>query len=408
MLRVNFRNRPNNLFLLLLANLLFIFIITGTITANENKDNSPEAASVKPRTHHPHCGLYCLYATMKLAGREIDFVQLVKPEYIGSPKGSSMAELKKAVEDSGMYAMPVDRLTSRVLHNCPHPVILHVKSDVTSKKYDHYELFLGTENGRAKIFNPPEPVRLVPFRELAPRWDGNGLIISAKPIDLGSIFAPTRKRFMMYAAIAVAFILAVHRGRRRWLPTKVLNSRRKLWGLSIAQGTALGIMALLCGMVYHFANDEGFLAHANATASTQKAHQGNFIPKINEKKVYKLLDTDTVFIDARLARDFEKGHLEGAINIPVNNNDNDRQKAMADIAKDARIVVYCQSTGCKFAEKVAIKLMEDGFHNVSIFKGGWQEFVAQNGNLTKNTIQKQNETGHDGHKHRAGNTNVGT
>lgn len=408
MLHANFRNRPNYRFLLLLANLLAIFIITGTITANENKDNSPEAASVKPQTHHPHCGLYCLYTTMKLTGQEIDFVQLVKPEYIGSQKGSSMAELKKAAEDSGMYAVSLGKLTSRVLHNCPHPVILHVKSDATSKKYDHYELFLGTENGRAKIFNPPEPVRLVPFRELAPRWDGNGLIVSARPIDLGSIFAPTRKRFMMYAAIAGAFILAVHWARRRWLPTKVVNSRRKLWGLSIAQGAALGIVALLCGMVYHFANDEGFLAHANSTASTQQAHQGNFIPKVSEKKVNKLLDTDTVFIDARLARDFEKGHLEGAINIPVNTNDDDRQKTMANITKDAHIVVYCQSAGCKFAEKVAIKLKEDGFRKVSIFKGGWQEFVAQNGNLTKNTIQKENETGQDGQKHRAGNTNVGT
>jgi len=396
MLRANFRNRPNNRFLLLLANLLFIFIITGTITANENKDNSPEAASVKPRTHHPHCGLYCLYATMKLSGREIDFVQLVKPEYIGSRKGSSMAELENAAEDNGMYAVPLGKLTSRVLHNCPYPVILHVKSDVTSKEYDHYELFLGIENHKAKLFNPPEPVRLVPFRELAPQWDGNGLIISAEPIDLGSIFAPIRKRFMMYAAIAVAIILAVHWARRRWLPTKVVNSRRKLWGLSIAQGTALGIVALLCGMVYHFANDEGFLAHANATASIQEAHQGDFIPKVSEEKVHKLLGTDTVFIDARLTRDFKTGHLEGAINIPVNTNDNERQKTMANISKDIRIVVYCQSTGCKFAEKVAIKLMEDGFRNVSILKGGWQGWLAQNGNLTKNTIQKQNETGQDG------------
>lgn len=376
MLRANFRNRPNNRFMLLLANLLVIFIITGTITANENKDNSPVVASVKPQTHHPHCGLYCLYTTMKLSGREIDFVQLVKPEYIGSRKGSSLAELKKAAEDSGMYAVLAGKLTSRVLHNCPYPVILHVKSDVTSKEYDHYELFFGIENHRAKLFNPPEPVRLVPFRELAPRWDGNGLIVSAEPIDLGSIFAPARRRFAVYAAIAIAVILTVHYT-RRWLPQALLNTRRKLLGLSVAEGTALGLVALSFGMVYHFANDEGFLAHANATASIQEAHQGDFIPKISEEKVHKLLGTETVFIDARLARDFKTGHLEGAINIPVDANDNDRQKTMANITKDAHIVVYCQSSGCKFAEKVAIKLIEDGFQNVSIFKGGWREWAAK-------------------------------
>lgn len=361
--------------------LLFIFVLAfliadKTVVADQNNQKLSKSTPAKRKSSGPYCGLYCLYTTMKLSGREIDFVQLVKPEYIGSRKGSSMAELKNAAEDNGMYAVPLGNLTSRVLHNCPYPVILHVKSDVTSKEYDHYELFLGVENHRAKLFNPPEPVRLVPFRELAPRWDGNGLIVSAEPIDLGSIFAPARRRFAVYAAIAIAVILTVHYA-RRWLPQALLNTRRKLLGLSVAQGTALGLVALSFGMVYHFANEEGFLAHANATASIQEAHQGDFIPKISEDKVHKLLGTDTVFIDARLARDFKTGHLEGAINIPVNSNDNERQKTMANISKDARIVVYCQSAGCKFAEKVAIKLIEDGFRDVSIFKGGWREWAAK-------------------------------
>ena len=377
MSRLKTSNRSHRSLCLLLFVAAAAFQVLATTIPAYCDNQKPPTKSANVRSVGPYCGLHCLYAAMRLSGRKIDFCQLLKPEYIGSYKGSSLAELKKAAEENGLYAMPAGKLTSRVLHNCPHPVILHVNSDTTSKTYDHYELFLGMESHKAKLFNPPEPVRLVPFRELAPRWDGNGLIVSAKPIDLGSIFAPARRRFMMYAAIAGAFILAVHWARRSWLPTKVVNSRRKLWGLSIAQGAALGIVALLCGMVYHFANDEGFLAHANSTASTQQAHQSDFIPKVSEKKVNNLLDTDTVFIDARLARDFEKGHLEGAINVPVNTNDDDREKIMADIAKDAKIVVYCQSAGCKFAEKVAIKLKEDGFRNVSLFKGGWHEWVAK-------------------------------
>lgn len=50
---------------------------------------------------------------------------------------------------------------------------------------------------------------------------------------------------------------------------------------------------------------------------------------------------------------------------------------MADVAKDARIVVYCQSAGCKFAEKVAIKLVSDGFSNVSLFKGSWKKWATK-------------------------------
>lgn len=373
----NVGGRPQR-FCLSLFVCLSVIITSITIAAHENNQKPSEANSTKCKSSGPYCGVYCLYAVMKLSGQEVDFLRLVKPEYIGSRRGSSLAELKKAAEDYELYAIPVGKLTSRVLRNCPHPVILHVKSDAASKLYDHYELFLGTENAKVKIFNPPEPVRLVSFAELAPRWDGNGLIVSAEPINLSAIFATARNRFMLYAAIGVVMILSA-RLARQWFPQELINTRLKSLGISSAECAALGIAALLCGMLYHFANDEGFLAHENATASIQQAHQGSFIPKISESKVQKLLDTDTVFIDARFTRDFEAGHLEGAINVPVDANDLEHQKVTADIAKDARIVLYCQSATCKFAEIVAIKLIKEGFSNISIFRGGWNEWVAKNG-----------------------------
>jgi len=363
----------------LLCICLIAVLIGGKTRATDENNQKPSKASPsKRKSSGPYCGIYCLYTTMKLADKEVDFRKLVKPEYIGSRKGSSLAELKQAAEDNGLYALPMGKLTSQVLRSCPHPVILHVKPGTTSKIYDHYVLFLGTEHGRARLFDPPNSVRLVPFQELAPRWDGNGLIVSAEPIDLSSIFAPTRKRFVMYATAVIAAIFAL-RGVKRLLPETMLSSRSKVFGLSIGQGAAFAIVALLCGMLYHFANDEGLLANANATSSIQQAHAANFIPKIGERKVHRLLGGDTVFIDVRFARDYKAGHLKDAINFPVDANDVEHQKVTADIAKDAHIVLYCQSVGCKFAETVAIKLMDEDFYNISVFRGGWNEWVAKNG-----------------------------
>ena len=92
----------------------------------------------------------------------------------------------------------------------------------------------------------------------------------------------------------------------------------------------------------------------------------------------KLLDTDTVFIDARLAADYQADHLKGAINIPVNASDEEYQKTTSHIDKDARIVIYCQSAGCRFAQTVALKMIDDGYSHISIFKGGWQQWSADN------------------------------
>lgn len=363
---------------LILAALLEPVIANDTITANKQSTKTANSPAKRRKSPDSYCGIYCLYTVMKLSDIDVDPQELLKPEYIGSPRGSSLAELKKAAEDNGMHAMPVGKLTTRELRQSPYHIILHVKSAADRKEYNHYELFLETRDGQAKLYDPPQPVRLVPFYELAPRWDGTGLIVSAEPIDLGTLFAPARKRFITYAAIAIAVILVVRWGRRRWLPTADTMSRHRLLGLSIAQGAGLAIAALLCGMLYHFANDEGFLANANAPVSIQQAHLANFIPKVSKKEIHKLLNTNTVFIDARLKRDFETGHLEGAISVPVNARDDERSKAMVDITKDARIVVYCQTSGCRFAENVAIKLIADGFSNVSLFKGNWRKLLAQN------------------------------
>ncbi|MHC4159099.1 MAG: rhodanese-like domain-containing protein [Planctomycetota bacterium] len=362
---------------LILAVLLEPVIANNTIAVKEQTRKTVNSSAKQCRSSGAYCGIYCLYTVMKLSSMDVKPAELLKPEYIGSPRGSSLAELKKAAEDHGMYAAPVGKLTSRELRKSPYPVILHVKSAADKKQYDHYELFLKTKNGQAKLCDPPQPPRVVPFYQLAPRWDGTGLIVSTDPIDLAIIFAPARKRFAIYAAIAVVVILGLRWGRRRWLTSATMMSRRRLFGLSIAQGTGLAIAALLCGMAYHFVNDEGFLAHANATDSIQQAHLGNFLPKVSEEEVRRLLNSNTIFVDARSNGDFEAGHLEGAINVPVNAGDDERSKAMADIAKDAHILVYCQTSGCWFAEKVAIKLISDGFSNISLFKGDWRKLAAK-------------------------------
>ncbi len=369
---------------------IFLFLICATAILansslasekNENKETkSNSSITVLKSSSGPYCGLYCLYTIVRLANRKINFVELFEKEYVSSHKGSSMAQLEKVAEKYGLYSLPASKLTSVELSRVEYPIVLHVKSRMENQQYDHYELFLGTKDSKAILFDPPNPVRLVPFSELAPRWDGNGLIVSAEPIDFASVIAPARRRFIVYSMVVIAIILALH-WTKRLVPKKLLDSRIKLMGLSIAQAGAFAVAALIIGMLYHFTNDEGLLANASATDAIQQAHAGNFIPKITERKVHKLLGNHTVFIDARLARDYKSGHLKGAISVPVNSSDEERQKATADIDKDAHVVLYCQSAGCKYAEIVAFKLIEDGYSDVSIFKGGWVEWAAKNGKI---------------------------
>ena len=353
--------------------LILLVMIMPAVAADEGEPVQPDYSG-------PYCGIYCVYAFMKLSGREIDIKELIKPEYISSRQGSSLEELKKAVEDQGMYAEAVYKLTRQGLRQSPYRIILHVKSAMGNKDYDHFELYLGSKEGKAQLFDPPQPARLARFSDLAPRWDGAGLIVSDTPIETGAVFAADRKKLIMYGMIGMVFILIVHGLKRRRLCSWAMISRGRFLWLSIGQCGIMAIMAMVGGMIYHFADDGGLLAQSGAIAEIMKAHQENFIPKVSADKVSRLFNGDAVFIDARFSRDFKNGHLKEAINIPVNAEDEEYRRALASVPKDSRIVAYCQSAGCQFAEKVAIKLIANGFSNVSIFQGGWNEWSARSEN----------------------------
>jgi hypothetical protein len=199
----------------------------------------PNSTTAAVRAAYPHlgprahCGLYCMYSLLRLAGRELDFRELVIPEYYGRLPGSSMAELNQAAHDYGFHAGVAARLSTRALRQSPYQAILHVKEQPDAKEYDHYTLYLGAERGKAKLFSPPEAPKLVDFAELAPLWDGYALFVSERPFDIDTLFRPDRQRLYLYGISAVLLVLIIHAGRRLWLLLTPALSRR--WALGLAK-----------------------------------------------------------------------------------------------------------------------------------------------------------------------------
>jgi rhodanese-related sulfurtransferase len=321
---------------------------------------------------HPHCGLYCLYSILKLEGQSIDFRELVKPEYLGSRKGSSFEELKQASEDFGLNVVSVSRLIPNDLRAIAEPAILHVKSGPDKTDYDHFMLYLGEKNGKARIFDPPAEVSLIEFSSLTPKWDGNALVISSKAIAASSVNTFSKKR-LFFCAGAIGLIVAGFYGLKRFAPTA--NSLRLRFGLSIGQAVSFVLIAVFAGLFFHFFYGGGFFANAAAVEGIRKAYAGSFIPKITSNKMQTLVArNNTVIIDARLERDYKSGHIEGAISLPIDCSDEMYAETVSGLTKDKKIVLYCQSAGCQFAEKIALLLKEDGFEDLAVFKGGWVEW----------------------------------
>lgn len=115
------------LFALILAVFSQPAIADNTIAAKEQSPKTADRPAKQCKSSGSYCGIYCLYAVMKLSDINVGPTELLKPEYIGSHRGSSLAELKKAAQDNGLYAIPVGKLTTRELRQSPYPVILHIK-----------------------------------------------------------------------------------------------------------------------------------------------------------------------------------------------------------------------------------------------------------------------------------------
>lgn len=89
--------------------------------------------------------------------------------------------------------------------------------------------------------------------------------------------------------------------------------------------------------------------------------------------IQELIKNRTSFtvIDVRSNKDFEKGHIEDAINIPLGN----LREKISQFPKDESIVVHCNKgvTG-NAAQNLLINL---GFMNVYNLSGGYKEYKLE-------------------------------
>lgn len=89
---------------------------------------------------------------------------------------------------------------------------------------------------------------------------------------------------------------------------------------------------------------------------------GNSYKTITENEANELISNDAIIIDVRSSQEYDTGHIEDSINIPVENI------STVDYDKDKVIIVYCAS-GVRSAS-AAKTLIDLGYTNVYNLDGG--------------------------------------
>jgi rhodanese-related sulfurtransferase len=339
--------------------------------------STPPTPSAKPtKANPPYCGIYSVFGALRSLGRKVEFEWLLVPRYIGSKQGSSAVELTRAAEDFGARATVISGLSHASVEDAQWPMILHVAGKGVLREYDHWVLFLGVKNGQALIADAPDPVRAVPLASLMASWDGTAIVISNRPLSSSTLMSADHWMLLNYITSAATCLLlawlALRRGRssfgRRW------QGKFGCPGVTFQLGVVLAIGCVL-SLGVHCLSPIGFLRNPAAASSVAASTTESFFPKLSVDDVYALVQAGgVVLIDARHRSDYDRGHLPGAISVPVNSTSATRGEILEDVPKDLPAVVYCQSRNCPFDETVAVELARDGFRDIKLFVGGWREW----------------------------------
>ena len=356
----------------------------------ENQIGTSETQSALPTLKEievsgPYCGIYSLVACLNVYEIKPDIQTLLAPDYVGSYQGSSDKELIKAAEACGLYSKTYGNLTWQELCKSDSPMILHFRSSLSNQKYNHWVAYLGVNGGKARIIDVPYELATISFAELMAKWDGTAIVISDKPIDGQIVYASMFNYLgLVTVLLGVMFLIQFF----FWSKTKeafAVPSHFQRLKRGIIQTAALLTAVFVIAIVYHAATDTGLLRNPTAVAEVTRRYYSIDIPEISLVEMQKIVDgKSTPIFDARYIRDYNHGTISGAKSLSINSSLTERQQQMQGIDKTKRVVVFCQSSGCGYADEIAQFLKFNGYNNVVIYRGGYREWEKnhESGNHT--------------------------
>ena len=303
-----------------------------SLASIENQPDSDKSEFIDSKAPTAYCGLYCVYVAAKSVGVELRLENLIREDYLTGRDGSCIDDLVNASRASGLYAKVRNGLSIDDLTIANTPMILHVRTP-GSIGYYHWSLFLGfDENGEAEIFDPPVGKGKLSKASVLAIWDGIAIDVShEKELVFSLPFS------LSVLALGMSAFLGLW-SFQKWCRTE--------WVVPLV-ALGLGSVTLVLPIGYFWNQD--------AVRHVASSHFGSELPQIGNDELKQLLERKQVtLVDTRPIEMFQLDCIPGAINIPVGTSEINFQEALADLSRrdGKRVVTYCQSIRCGWAERM--------------------------------------------------------
>jgi rhodanese-related sulfurtransferase/DNA-binding HxlR family transcriptional regulator len=114
-------------------------------------------------------------------------------------------------------------------------------------------------------------------------------------------------------------------------------------------------------------------ASARRVAEVERAarnYLGDEVQAITRDDLLKRLRrSDVVLVDVRPSEEFDAGHIDGALSIPLDELD----QRLEELPADCEIVAYCRGAFCAYAHD-AVRQLQDAGRTARRLEGGWPEW----------------------------------
>lgn len=134
-----------------------------------------------------------------------------------------------------------------------------------------------------------------------------------------------------------------------------------------------GVLLVISVLIWQIASQTQSASQSPTNAQTQENLPYPEVARISLLESKRAFDNQSaVFLDVRDAGSFSKGHIPGAINIPLN----ELEQRYNEIASDQSIITYCTWPDEQSSARAALILFEKGYDNVEAIRGGlaaWQQ-----------------------------------
>ncbi|MFT5303082.1 MAG: rhodanese-related sulfurtransferase, partial [Mariniblastus sp.] len=312
-----------------------------------------------------HCGVYAAAAVAENLGHKIDLPNSIREKYISRRSGSSAQDLVRFFESNGLHAHIVSGAGPSLLkkiHREGAMAVLHQSASYKAEGSEHWVAFLGfDQKNQAQVLDLPRRLEKISVAELQSGWNGNAVVVSSQPTSLISrVFQRMEPVPFLVSGLFACF-------------TAVLVGSFKKIRQSVAMQACclVGTTMVVC-VIWQIATSGSLSKNEFA----RNVVASKVVASADVMKIYELgeLTPGAILVDARPPSMYTRKSIPQAINIPIDFSLSELKEGLEQLKGKSRVIVFCNSDQCKWAESLCYRLHTLGINNCQVYEPGMAGF----------------------------------